>query len=351
MNAHSKYYGAMEVAEGGALRWATRPWPVPGPGEVLIRVEACGMCGADIADISRPEAAIAGRVPGHEVVGRITELGAHVAGSWAVGQRVGVGRLAGPCNQCAYCRSGRFELCIDQEVVGVSRDGGYAELMVTKATGLVSIPEELDSVAAAPILCAGLATFNALRRCGADAGDSVAIHGVGGLGHMAIQYARRMGYRVLAVGRGQDIAAAAFELGAHAYVDTRALEEEELLKALGKVQAVITTVGNPSAVESLLPALDAGGVLVVLGVDKEPLTIASRYLVGGERTVRGSMTGTPHDSEKALEFSALVDALPWTECLPLSQAQEALDRLRSGQSKFRIVLVPDGGDVGTAAQA
>jgi alcohol dehydrogenase len=285
------------------------------------------------------------------VVGRIVERGAHVADGWAVGKRVGVGRLGGHCNHCAYCRSGRFELCTDQEIVGVSRDGGYAELMVAKATGLVSIPEELDSVAAAPLLCAGLATFNALRQSGADAGDSIAIHGVGGLGHMAIQYARRMGYRVIAVGRGQDIAASALALGAHAYVDTVALEEEELHQALGKVQAIITTVGKPSAVQSLLPALDAGGVLVVLGVDKEPLTISSRYLVGGERTVRGSMTGTPCDSERAMRFSALVDALPWTERLPLRQAQEALDRLRSGQAQFRIVLVPDdaGADTETPA--
>lgn len=337
----SSDYGAMEAAGTGLLRWSRRPRPVLADDQVLLQVEACGMCGADVADIARPGAAQQQRVPGHEVVGRIIERGSAVPPRWQLGQRVGVGRMGGHCNACTYCRQGRFALCTDQGVLGVSCDGGYAELMVAKATGLVSIPAALDATAAAPVLCAGLATFNALRRCGAAPGDSVAIHGVGGLGHMAIQYAHRMGLHVIAVGRGEDIAAAATALGAHHYVDTSVEDAAAELRRLGCVQAIVTTVGDAEAVQSLLPGLMPGGVLLVLGVGKVPLSLSSGYLVGGERSVQGSMTGSPDDSERALRFSALTSAMPWVECLPLSQAQQGLERLMAGDAQFRIVLVPD----------
>ena len=340
-------YGAMECVEPGQLRWAVRPKPLPGPGEVLLEVEACGMCGADVSDLSRPDASAQRRVPGHEVVGKIVGLGVHVPERWRIGQRVGVGRLAGHCNACIYCRQGRFALCSNQKVVGVSCDGGYAEMMLAQSSGLVSIPDELDATAAAPILCAGLATYNALRRCGAAPGDSVAIHGVGGLGHMAVQYAHRMGLRVIAVGRGEGTAAAAFALGAHHYVDTEEAPAAEEIKRLGGVQAIITSVGDPDAVQSLLPALNPGGTLLVLGVGRLPLSIPSGYLVGGERAVQGSMTGSPADSERALGFSVLTQALPWVECLPMSQAQHGLARLMSGHAEFRVVLVPDGHNEGS----
>lgn len=334
-------YGAMESAGPGLLRWSRRPRPTPADDEVLLQVEACGMCGADVSDIARPDASHQRRVPGHEVIGRIIDRGSNVPARLRLGQRVGVGRLGGHCNTCSYCRQGRFALCTDQKVLGVSQDGGYAELMLATSTGLVSIPDELESTAAAPILCAGLATFNALRRCGAAPGDTVAIHGVGGLGHMAIQYARRMGFRVIAVGRGGDIAAAAIELGAHRYLDTNHADAAVELQRLGGAQAIITSVGDAEAVQLLLPGLAAGGTLVVLGVGKTPLSIASGYLVGDERTIQGSMTGSPDDSERALRFSELTDAMPWIECLPLSQAQQGLERLMSGDATFRIVLVPD----------
>ena len=214
-------YRAMQVARPGVLELVERLMPTPAPGEVLIRVEACGLCGADIGDIEGANRSLQPpRVPGHEVVGRLVAIGEQVPPMWRLGQRVGVGRLGGHCQACSMCRRGLFNLCQDQGFVGATRDGGYAEMMLARATGLVSIPDELDADAAAPLLCAGLATFNALKKCGAEAGDTVAILGIGGLGHLALQYARRMGFRVVAIGRGADIAQDAIALGAHRYVDT-----------------------------------------------------------------------------------------------------------------------------------
>jgi alcohol dehydrogenase len=214
-------YRAMQVPRPGLLEMVERPTPTPGVGEVLIEVEACGICGADVGDIEGADPALQPpRVPGHEVVGRIVAIGEYSPSIWRVGQRVGVGRLGGHCNECAQCRQGHFQLCQNQPFVGASCDGGYAEMMLARATGLVSIPDGLDSEEAAPILCAGIATFNALKKCGAQPGDIVAILGIGGLGHMALQYARRMGFKVVAVGRGSDIAQDALALGAHVYIDT-----------------------------------------------------------------------------------------------------------------------------------
>src|SRR5918993_1002829 len=214
-------YRAMQVTTPGMLELVERPTPAPGAGEVLIAVEACGICGADLADIDGAEPTLRPRrVPGHEVVGHIVAMGDGVPELWSIGQRVGVGRLGGHCNVCDQCRRGQFQVCRNRPVVGSSRDGGYAEMMLARATGLVSIPDELNGEEAAPILCAGIATFNALKKCGAEAGDTVAILGIGGVGHMALQYARRMGFRVVAIGRGSDIATEALALGAHAYIDT-----------------------------------------------------------------------------------------------------------------------------------
>lgn len=196
-------YYAMQVSAPGRLEYVEKAKPAPSVGEVLIAVEACGICGADASDIER--SSMANRVPGHEVVGRIIDIGEEVAGSWQIGQRVGVGRLGEHCNYCGQCRQGRFELCENQPVVGATVDGGYAQMMIARATGLVSIPEELDAEEAAPLLCAGLATFNAVRKSGAQPGDTIAVLGIGGLGHMAIQYAQRMGFRVVALGRGKSV--------------------------------------------------------------------------------------------------------------------------------------------------
>ncbi|MBS0402950.1 MAG: alcohol dehydrogenase catalytic domain-containing protein [Proteobacteria bacterium] len=335
-------YRAMQVGTPGTLELVQRPTPEPGAGEVLIAVEACGMCGADAADIEGADPAQQPpRVPGHEVVGCIAALGAGVPARWRVGQRVGVGRLGGHCNECDACRQGQFQLCRNQPFVGASCDGGYAEAMIARHTGLVSIPDELQAEEAAPILCAGLATFNALKKCGAEAGDLVAILGIGGLGHMALQYARRMGFRVAAIGRGRDIAGDALALGAHVYIDTRQEDAAQALKRMGGAMAIVTMLGDAAAIAAALPGLAPQGRLVVLGGGKEPLPVPMGLLVSGERSVLGSITGSPYENEKTLNFSVLSGARPWIETLPLERANEAYRRMRSGEVKFRMVLTMD----------
>ena len=330
-------YRAMQVSTPGTLELVERPTPQPGDGEVLIEVEACGVCGADAGDIERARHG-ANRVPGHEVVGRIAAMGPGVPALWQLGQRVGVGRLGGHCNACVQCRRGQFQLCLDQPFVGSTRDGGYAEMMLARATALVSIPDELGSEEAAPLLCAGIATFNALRKCGAQAGDRVAVLGIGGLGHMALQYARRMGFEVVAIGRGADIADDALALGAHVYIDTRQEDAAARLQALGGAQAILSTIGDAAVMSALLPALAPQGRLVLLGAGKDPLAVTTGAMVAGERSVMGSITGSPYECERALDFSVLVGARPRIETLPLEQAQAAYRRLKSGEVKFRMVL-------------
>lgn len=332
-------YRAIQVCLPGVLEMVERLTPAPGVGEVLIQVEACGICGADAADIERAAPQLPRpRVPGHEVVGRIAALGEHVSSIWQLGQRVGVGRLGGHCGECVQCRQGRFQLCENQPVVGVNCDGGYAEMMLARATGLVSIPAELDAEEAAPILCAGIATFNALKKCGAEAGDTVAVLGIGGLGHMALQFARRMGFKVVAIGRGQDIAEDALRLGAHLYLDTHVDDAAARLKSMGGAQAIITMVDHAATVSALLPGLAPEGRLVVLNPGKEPLQIPAGLLVGGQRSIVGSITGTPYDSEKTLNFSVLAGVRPQIETMPLENALDAYERMRSGDVKFRMVL-------------
>lgn len=332
-------YRAMQISSPGVLELVERVTPQPGAGEVLIRVEACGICGADAADIESSDSpAGPPRVPGHEVVGRIVALGAHAPSIWKPGQRVGVGRLGGHCNECDQCRRGHFQLCRNQPVVGATCDGGYAEMMLARSTGLVSIPDELSAEEAAPILCAGIATFNALRKCGAEAGDLVAVVGIGGLGHMAVQYARHMGFKVVAIGRGNDIAADVHALGAHVYVDNAREDAVERLQSLGGALAIVTTIDDAGSVSALLGGLASRGRLVVLNPAKPPLQVPAGLLVGGERSILGSITGSPHDSERALNFSVLVDARPKIETMPLEQANEAYHRMRSGKVKFRMVL-------------
>jgi len=332
-------YRAVQAGRPGVLERVERDIPSPATGEVLLNVEACGICGADAADIENARLTPAQpRVPGHEVVGRIAALGPGVPSMWKIGQRVGVGRLGGHCNACGQCRQGLFNLCADQPIVGSTCDGGYAEMMLARATGLVAIPDELDAHEAAPILCAGLATFNALKKCGAEAGELVAVLGIGGLGHMALQYARNMGFRVAAIGRSQDIADDALELGAHAYIDAGREAAADALKALGGAQAIISTVTDSAAVSAALPGLAPRGRMVLLGVGKDPLSVAPGFLVGGERAVLGSLTGSPHENEKALNFSLLAGVRPRIETMPLAQAPEAYARLKSGRAKFRMVL-------------
>lgn len=332
-------YRAMQVSSSGTLELVERDTPVPGANEVLIQVEACGICGADAADIQKAARdSASARVPGHEVVGRIVALGPQVLSRWTVGQRVGVGRLGGPCHGCDQCRQGHFQLCEDQPVVGSSCDGGYAEMMLARSSGLVSIPDQLSSQEAAPILCAGLATFNALKKCGAQAGDLVAILGIGGLGHMAVQYARKMGFKVVAVGRGSDIADNVLRLGAHLYIDNQREDALDILKKLGGAQAVITTIENAEVVSAMLGALSPEGKLIILNPARELLRLPAGQLVGGQRNILGSLTGTPYEAEQALKFSVLVNAEPVIEMMPLECANEAFQRMKSGDVKFRMVL-------------
>lgn len=332
-------YRAMQVTNPGSLELVERATPKPGTGEVLIEVEACGICGADASDIEGADPSLQPpRVPGHEVVGRIVAIGENVPSIWKQGQRVGVGRLGGHCNECAQCRQGQFQLCANQPFVGASCDGGYAEMMLARGTGLVSIPDELASEEAAPILCAGIATFNALRKSGAEAGDLVAVMGIGGLGHMALQYARKMGFKVAAIGRGQDIADDALRLGAHLYIDTRSEEAAAKLKSMGGANAIVTTIGNAEALSSLMPGLAPRGRLVLLGAGKDPLPVSAGHLVVGERSVLGSITGTPYENEKALNFSVLAGVRPQIETMPLERAFEAYQKMKSGEVKFRMVL-------------
>lgn len=332
-------YRAMQISQPGVLELVTRATPQPGTGEVLIQVEACGICGADAADIDNANPAVQPpRVPGHEVVGRIVALGAQTPAIWRVGQRVGVGRLGGHCNACVQCRRGQFQLCQNQPFVGASCDGGYAEMMLARASGLVLIPDELEPEDAAPILCAGVATFNALKKSGARAGDTVAILGIGGLGHMALQYARHMGFRVIALGRGDEIAKAALALGAHRYIDTQQEDAVAILRSLGGAQALISTISHAATVSALMPGLAAQGSLVLLGAGPDPLAVSTGQLVVGERSVMGSITGTPYENEKTLDFSVLSGVRPLIEVLPLEQANQAYQKMKSGKASFRMVL-------------
>ena len=332
-------YRAMQVSQPGRLELVQRPVQQPGPGQVLIAVEACGMCGADINDIEGADPALQPpRVPGHEVVGRIAAIGSGTPSLWKLGQRVGVGRLGGHCGECVQCRRGQFQLCRNQPFVGASCDGGYAEMMLARGTALVAIPEELASEDAAPILCAGIATFNALKKSGAQAGDVVAVFGIGGLGHMALQYARKMGFKVVAVGRGSDIAQDALALGAHVYVDTEREDAAARLRELGGAQAIVATIGKADVLSKLMNGLAPQGRLVVLGAGKEPLGVAMGPLVTGERGVMGSITGSPYENEKTLDFSVLAGVRARIETMPLEQAWEAYQRMKSGSVKFRMVL-------------
>ena len=302
-----------------------------------IRVEACGICHSDAATVEGAFPIDYPRVPGHEVVGRIDALGDGVA-NWAVGQRVGVGFLGGHCGVCARCRRGDFVDCLDQPMTGVQLDGGYAEVLVARASGLVAIPDELDAVEAAPLLCAGLTTFKALRDSGARAGDLVAILGIGGLGHLAVQYARRMGFRVVAIARGPEKAALALELGAHTYIDSVAQDAAAELTQLGGARLVVATAANAAAMSALVPGLAVGGELIVIGAPSEPLAVAPADLIFSQRTLAGSLTGSSADNEDTLAFSVLQDIRASIEVVGLQEAPAAYARMLANQARFRIVL-------------
>ena len=335
-------YTAVEVSAPSELRVVERRVAEPGPGQVRIRVEACGVCHSDSATVEGLFPIDWPRVPGHEAVGRIDALGPGVQG-WAVGQRVGVGFLGGSCGYCEFCRNGDLVNCRNQEFTGIHSDGGYAEVMIAKATGLVRIPDDLSSAGAAPLLCAGLTTFSALRNAPAKAGELVAVLGIGGLGHLGVQYARHMGFEVAAIGRGTESAELAKKLGAHHYIDSAASDPAAALQALGGAKVILITASGGKTLAATFKGLRPGGVSIDLGVGPEPIEITSMDLIFGERKVAGSLTGNPATGDATLRFSALSGVSAMIETVPLEQAAEAYARMMEGKARFRIVLVTKDG--------
>src|SRR6201998_3867239 len=338
-------YTAVEGAAPTGLRVVERVVAEPGPGQVRIRVEACGVCHSDSATVEGLFPIDWPRVPGHEAVGRIDALGPGVQG-WAVGQRVGVGFLGGSCGYCEFCRNGDLVNCRNQEFTGVHSDGGYAEVMIAKATGLMRIPDGLSSADAAPLLCAGLTTFNALRNSPAKAGDLVAVLGIGGLGHLGVQYARYMGFEVAAISRGSNTAELAKKLGAHHYIDSTATDPAAALQALGGAQVILVTASSGAVVSQTFKGLRPNGVSVVVGVGPEPIQSSTSDLIFGSRRLEGSLTGNSATGDATLKFSVLSGISAMIETVPLEQAAEAYAKMMAGKARFRMVLTMNDSTTG-----
>ena len=336
-------YMAVEVSEPGVLRVVERQVSEPGAGQVRIRVEACGICHTDASTVmgSYPGLSLP-RVPGHEVVGRIEALGAGVC-RWKIGQRVGVGLIAGEDGVCEPCRRGDMVNCQNPVISGVTADGGYAEVMIAEARGISSVPDELTSVDAAPLLCAGITTYNALRNAGLRGGDLVAVQGIGGLGHLGIQFARQMGFHTVAIGRGGEKEKLAKDLGAHVYIDTAVDDSAALLQRMGGARAILATAPSGNAMGPLVSGLAARGKLIVVGVPQDPMQLSASPLVFGGRSVYGSLTGTAIEMEDSLAFSVLENIRPMIETVPLEEAADAYARMMQGQARFRMVLVTKNG--------
>jgi D-arabinose 1-dehydrogenase-like Zn-dependent alcohol dehydrogenase len=332
-------YKAVEVSEPGVLRVVERPISEPGPGQVRIRVEACGICHTDAATISGAYPGLTlPRVPGHEVVGRIEALGSGVS-RWKIGQRVGVGLIGGEDGVCEPCRRGDAVNCQNPVVLGVTVDGGYAEVMIAEARAIASIPDELSSAEAAPLLCAGITTYNALRNAGLRGGDLVAVQGIGGLGHLGVQFARRLGFHTVAIGRGSDKEKLAKDLGAHVYIDTALDDATGVLQRMGGARAILATAPSGDSMGPLVAALAVRGKLIVVGVPQDQIQLSAFPLVFGGRSVYGSLTGTAIEQEDTLAFSVLENIRPMIETAPLEQAADAYARMMQGKARFRMVLV------------
>jgi D-arabinose 1-dehydrogenase-like Zn-dependent alcohol dehydrogenase len=315
-----------------------REIPQPGAGHVRIKVQACGVCHSDVLTkeglwpgIQYP------RVPGHEVAGIVDAVGAGVS-SWKKGQRVGVGWHGGHDNTCRECRRGDFINCRNQKIAGISYDGGYQEYMVAPVEALAAIPDTLADAEAAPLLCAGITTYNALRHSGALPGDLVAVQGIGGLGHLGVQFANNFGYRVAAIGRGPTNAALAKKLGASTYIDSQATNAAEELQKLGGAQVILATAPNSKAMSALIDGLAPNGKLLVIGATFDPIEVTPVQLISGSRTIQGWAAGTPADSEDTLRFAELTGVRPMIETYPLEKADEAYARMMSGKAEFRVVL-------------
>jgi D-arabinose 1-dehydrogenase-like Zn-dependent alcohol dehydrogenase len=330
---------AAQVPKAGAdFEIVEREIPTPAAGQVRIKVQACGVCHSDVLTkegiwpgIQYP------RVPGHEVAGIVDELGAGVS-AWKKGQRVGVGWHGGHDGTCPSCRRGDFRNCRNQRVAGISYDGGYQQYMVAPAEALAAIPESLSDVDAAPLLCAGITTYNALRHSGAMPGDLVAVLGIGGLGHLGIQFANKFGYKVAAVSRGSENATLAKKLGASVYIDSKSTNAAEALQKLGGAQVILATAPSSKAMSELIDGLGPNGKLMVIGATFDPIEVTPMQLISGSRTIQGWAAGTPADSEDTLRFAELSGVRPMIETYPLEKAGEAYARMMSGKAEFRVVL-------------
>jgi len=323
---------------GGDLEIAERGIPEPGTRQVRIKVQACGVCHSDVLTkeglwpgIQYP------RVPGHEVAGIVDEPGPEVS-EWKKGQRVGVGWHGGHDGTCRECRRGDFRNCRNVKVCGISYDGGYQQYMVAPAEALVAIPDTLSDAEAAPLLCAGITTYNALRHSGALPGDLVAVQGIGGLGHLGIQFANKFGFKVVAIGRGSENAALAKKLGASVYIDSQSTKATEELQKLGGAQVILATAPSSKAMSELIDGLGPNGKLMVVGATFDPIEVTPIQLISNVRAIQGWAAGTPADSEDTLRFAELTGVRPMIETYPLEQAAEAYARMMSGKAQFRVVL-------------
>jgi D-arabinose 1-dehydrogenase-like Zn-dependent alcohol dehydrogenase len=342
MAATAVAIATMKVAQvpgpGGDFQIVEREIPKPGAGHVRIKVQACGVCHSDVLTkeglwpgIQYP------RIPGHEVAGVIDEVGEGVS-AWKKGQRVGVGWHGGQDNTCISCRRGDFVNCQNVKIPGISYDGGYQQYMVAPVDALAAMPESLSDVDAAPLLCAGITTYNALRHSGALPGDLVAVQGVGGLGHLGIQFGQKFGYKVAAIGRGPENAALAKKLGASVYIDSKATNAAEELQKLGGAQVILATAPSSKAMSELIGGLGANGKLMVIGATFDPIEVTPVQLITGSLTIQGWKAGTPADSEDTLRFAELSGVRAMIETYPLEKAGEAYARMMSGNAQFRVVL-------------
>jgi len=323
---------------GGDLQLVDRPVPVPGPNTVRIKVQACGVCHSDamVKEGHWPGLQYP-RVPGHEVAGVIDEIGPNVT-LWKKGQRVGVGWYGGHCGKCPPCRRGNFVYCQIGGITGFTHDGGYAEYMIAPAESVALMPDGLTPQEAAPLMCAGITTFNALRHSGAQPGDLVAIQAIGGLGHLAVQFASKFGFRTVAISRGQDSEALALKLGAHTYLDSESVNAAQELQRMGGAKVILTTVPSGKAMSTLIDGLGVEGKMVVVGASADPIEVSPFQLIGGGKSIQGWASGIAADSEDTLLFSAMTGVRPMIEEFPLEQAPAAYQRMMSGKATFRVVL-------------
>ncbi|MGB8732189.1 MAG: alcohol dehydrogenase [Candidatus Sulfotelmatobacter sp.] len=323
---------------GGDFEIVEREIPDPDAGHVLIKVQACGVCHSDVLTKEGSWPGIQyPRVPGHEVAGVIDEVGAGVS-AWKKGQRVGVGWHGGQDNTCRECRRGDFRNCRNLKICGIHYDGGYQQYMVAPVDALVPIPDTLSDVDAAPLLCAGITTYNALRHSGALPGDLVAVQGIGGLGHLGVQFANKFGYKVAAIGRGAENAALAKKLGVSVYIDSQSTNAVEELQKLGGARVILATAPNSKAMSQLIDGLAPNGELIVVGATFDPIEVSPIQLINGSKTIQGWSSGTPADSEDTLRFAELSGVRPMVETYPLEKAAEAYARMLSGKAGFRVVL-------------